>query len=252
MKIVKMLGVVIVLAVLGLIVPQENSYAQGGIVVPNEFADMSGDLLIPSALTCSDNPNGIRAQSLYPAEDFVKGSIFGFASRLTPFGSGFSTVTIPNVTIKLSTTTRTNATLSPNFADNVGPDETIVHQGPLTIDAVPDCNSDPCPFPPLGILQTPFDYDPANGNLLFEIVVPPCVGGIPNFVDLDGTSDLVSVVNQDFDAPDGNVLNFGLITKFGMSTMRPIPTVSEWGLIAMAGLLGIVGFITIRRRYSTA
>lgn len=27
-----------------------------------------------------------------------------------------------------------------------------------------------------------------------------------------------------------------------------IPTVSEWGLIAMAGILGIVGFLVIRRR----
>jgi len=28
----------------------------------------------------------------------------------------------------------------------------------------------------------------------------------------------------------------------------PIPTLSEWGLIAMAGVLGIVGFVVIRRR----
>ena len=29
---------------------------------------------------------------------------------------------------------------------------------------------------------------------------------------------------------------------------RPIPTLSEWGLIAMAGVLGIVGFLALRRR----
>ena len=29
---------------------------------------------------------------------------------------------------------------------------------------------------------------------------------------------------------------------------RPIPTLSQWGIIAMAGLMGIVGFIVIRRR----
>jgi len=28
----------------------------------------------------------------------------------------------------------------------------------------------------------------------------------------------------------------------------PIPTLSEWGLIAMAGILGLVGFMVIRRR----
>ncbi len=32
---------------------------------------------------------------------------------------------------------------------------------------------------------------------------------------------------------------------------RNVPTLSEWGLIAMAGLLGIVGFMVIRRRQIT-
>ena len=31
-----------------------------------------------------------------------------------------------------------------------------------------------------------------------------------------------------------------------------IPTLSEWGLIAMAGILGIVGFMVMRRRKVTA
>jgi IPTL-CTERM motif len=33
---------------------------------------------------------------------------------------------------------------------------------------------------------------------------------------------------------------------------RNIPTLSEWGLIAMAGILGITGFMVIRRRKITA
>ena len=33
---------------------------------------------------------------------------------------------------------------------------------------------------------------------------------------------------------------------------RNIPTLSEWGLIAMAGILGIVGFMVLRRRKVTA
>ncbi len=33
---------------------------------------------------------------------------------------------------------------------------------------------------------------------------------------------------------------------------RPIPTLSEWGLIAMAGVLGIVGFLAVRRRKAAA
>lgn len=38
----------------------------------------------------------------------------------------------------------------------------------------------------------------------------------------------------------------------GVSTPRPIPTLSEWGLIAMAGILGLVGFVAIRRRKAAA
>ena len=33
---------------------------------------------------------------------------------------------------------------------------------------------------------------------------------------------------------------------------RPIPTLSQWGLIAMATILGIVGFMVMRRRKVTA
>ncbi|GJM16692.1 MAG: hypothetical protein DHS20C13_20190 [Thermodesulfobacteriota bacterium] len=47
--------------------------------------------------------------------------------------------------------------------------------------------------------------------------------------------DLEQCVNWQFGAPSSTV-----------------PTLSEWGLIAMAGLLGIVGFMVIRRRQATA
>jgi len=38
----------------------------------------------------------------------------------------------------------------------------------------------------------------------------------------------------------------------GLLPQRPIPTLSEWGLIAMAAILGIVGFMVMRRRKVTA
>jgi len=36
--------------------------------------------------------------------------------------------------------------------------------------------------------------------------------------------------------------------QFGDPATSPVPTLSEWGLIAMAGLLGIIGFMVMRRR----
>jgi len=35
-------------------------------------------------------------------------------------------------------------------------------------------------------------------------------------------------------------------------TSVDVPTLSEWGLVAMAGILGIVGYLVIRRRRSIA
>ena len=31
-----------------------------------------------------------------------------------------------------------------------------------------------------------------------------------------------------------------------------VPTISEWGLVAMAGILGIIGFMVVRRRKAAA
>ena len=43
-----------------------------------------------------------------------------------------------------------------------------------------------------------------------------------------------------------------LIRACDISFVRPVPTVSEWGLIAMAGVIGLAGFIAIRRRKAEA
>lgn len=38
-----------------------------------------------------------------------------------------------------------------------------------------------------------------------------------------------------------------ILEACGLS-VRPIPTLSEWGLIVMAGVLGIIGLAAIRRK----
>ncbi|MGB2693020.1 MAG: IPTL-CTERM sorting domain-containing protein [Thermodesulfobacteriota bacterium] len=38
----------------------------------------------------------------------------------------------------------------------------------------------------------------------------------------------------------------------GIQATRDVPTLSEWGLIAMAGVLGVVGFMVMRRKRATA
>jgi hypothetical protein len=50
------------------------------------------------------------------------------------------------------------------------------------------------------------------------------------------------------------VVNRALDTECATVTLaaNPIPTLSEWGLIAMAGILGIFGLLAARRRKATA
>ena len=43
-----------------------------------------------------------------------------------------------------------------------------------------------------------------------------------------------------------------LIDSCDLKLLRPIPTISEWGLIATAGVLGIIGLIAVRRRRAVA
>lgn len=63
--------------------------------------------------------------------------------------------------------------------------------------------------------------------------------------------------------PDGNVTINGLYYEWvdcevlvnelvGVRNVRPIPTLSEWGLIVMAGIIGLAGFIAIRKKYAAA
>ena len=58
--------------------------------------------------------------------------------------------------------------------------------------------------------------------------------------------------SEDITVAQAELCNIRLIQACNISDPRPIPTLSQWGLIAMAGILGLVGFIAIRKRYAAA
>lgn len=71
-----------------------------------------------------------------------------------------------------------------------------------------------------------------------------------------GGGDFVCLVADEGGGVDGIVLTSDqgsecrerLIQGCQLTSIRPIPTLSEWGMIAMAGVLGIFGLILARRR----
>ena len=76
--------------------------------------------------------------------------------------------------------------MSTTFADNVGPDNTLVFSGPFTA-ASPGCpqNLPVCPFDININFTTPFLYNPMQGRLLLDLKVTGYFG-------VDGEGDAVS------------------------------------------------------------
>lgn len=211
MKTLRALSVTVVLAFLVSFVPQENTYGQA-VVVPNKSVEQS-DFPFQFFLGCFEV--GYHLQIIYPADQLIQGYITNLKIRLYPGSEGFE-FTLPNVTIKLSTTDADPNNPSPIFADNVGPDETVVFQGDINPLAAP-CNTDPCPF--FGLIgdskgfTTAFPYDPSQGNLLFDYTVAPCLTPSPPDVFFDATNEFIAVEGYETDIEGFNVDNITFIAQ---------------------------------------
>jgi len=220
------------------------------VVVPNanEFVEGDGFNSFPF-----NTFKQIRYQQIYESTQFLQcGNIIQLKFRLDEDRSGFNS-TIPDILIQLSTTTTTPATLSSTFASNIGPNVTTVFNGELTLSAA-DCGSIPCPFDIMINLRTPFNYDPSQGNLLLDVTKQESL-----FINTfyDAVENATSITRRVFNVGDataetGTVDDTGLVTQFVCEVPTSVPTLSEWGLIAMAGILGIVGLMVMRRRKVTA
>jgi len=68
-------------------------------------------------------------------------------------------------------------------------------------------------------------------------------------LSIDPISGIRTVVSDYADPSEGPLGSFGVgIIVAPEIVVAKIPTLNQWGLIAMAGILGIVGFMVIRRR----
>jgi hypothetical protein len=113
---------------------------------------------------------------------------------------------------------------------------------------------------PVDLNQGPFDFGPTAYERWCYEVANSCGAddgtGLPGPINTAFDLDLWSIcftpnddgfsISSGFQGQVGNCVDgFEFVTA-------QIPTLSEWGLIAMAGILGIVGFMVMRRRKVTA
>jgi hypothetical protein len=103
---------------------------------------------------------------------------------------------------------------------------------------------------------------PEKGYSQIVLGGPPCCD-VPSLNVCVGGAKALDVCEQ-FSAcqdgsclfvPNGTCVPDGDSSEFGSCispSNTPIPTLSEWGLIAMAGIIGTVGYLVIRRRKVSA
>ena len=229
-------------------------YTQTTVVVPNNLENASGDAGFEVPFNCGFGPPSVRYQQVYLGTQFPHKVLIGEVSfRLyNEFGStpGFGPTDVHNILLQMSTTQAEPNTLSTTFADNVGPDVRTVYSGDITVSAFA-CDTQPCPFDITVRLQSPFLYNPETGNLLLDFRIPECV--ITDESDAVILSPFVNaVVSAGDNSSTGSIQRSGNVTQFTIVPKQNIPTLSEWGMIAAAGILGIAGFIALRRRNAAA
>ncbi|HUL73781.1 MAG TPA: PEP-CTERM sorting domain-containing protein [Vicinamibacterales bacterium] len=198
--------------------------ASSFVVVPNNRASTAGngtDSVGPGA-----EPD-TRFQELYGGGQFLPiGSpilIDQFAWRVAP-GTGVFDATFANVDLYMSTSPRfpnlnggASALMSETFADNVGPDNTLVYHGPVTMVSPGCAGPAPCPFDLVVTLQTPFFYDPLQGRLLLDFRVSGIFGVVHSFWDDDdygGGFGSIASVGGPLGAIAGDFSASGDITQF--------------------------------------
>jgi len=139
------------------------------VVVPNANESVEGNSsnFIPFSTIAGTS----RYQQIYESTQFSEcGNIVQVNFRFDE-GRPEDSETYDDISIQLSTTNVTPAALSDTFAENIGLNVTTVYEGELIFSA-PACVIGPCPFDNIITLQTPFNYNPSDGNLLLDCQAP--------------------------------------------------------------------------------
>ncbi len=218
---------------------------ESSVVVPNAYAALEAPTSNILPWGSNTGPGtGARYQQVYASEEFP-GPVEILALAWRPdagFGSA-GTVGYNPVEIRLSTTARGPLDLDSTFASNVGDDETEVFSGPVSLtSSFTGPAAGPKDFDAVLVLDTPFVYDPARGNLLLEISRSTLNGGdILQFWDA-GSSDAIGRAFHDTDASalvaEFVDPGFGTVTKF----LVPEPAGALSGLAALSAVATVCWF----------
>jgi hypothetical protein len=175
------------------------------------------------------NASSFRMQMVFDASQFVglgggpgiSNAIGTIAFRL----DGGSTFDVDHffggASVTLSTTPRGPDSLSPVFAENIGPDAVTIFNGALAFGGAYHPGANPQPFVHTISAVVPFYYDPARGNLLVDIAASGGQVLFPGALDAQSSNgDAISrVFSSNGNSPTGTPDTLGLVTRFNIAVI---------------------------------
>ena len=209
------------------------------LVSPSANASVEGN----SSIRPDVAPN--RLQFFFPASDFA--GLPASHRLLAAFNfRGDQTQTqavdriFPDGDFWISTTTRTSATLSTVFADNHGPDKTLVHSGQYTQHILG--SGTPREFAESTHFQNPFYNDPAEGNLLIEHIWYTQGSASQPRLDVQSGAEIFILVGGSPNATSGSLFTGRSVTQFEFTST----TVPEPGAITQVLFVGAALVLAVR------
>jgi hypothetical protein len=197
------------------------------IVIPAGLENLEGDEILAVPFTA---PIDARSQSLYGASSFPGPTVITQIAYRLDGGAQSVNFTITDIQINFSTFAGAN--LSTTFANNVGSDETVVlNRGSLPI--VMGGGSSPNAFDLVINLDHPFSYDPADGDLLVDIVKYSGEFARQN-LDSQSTLNVSTIFSSDALTSTGGALHEVLVAQF---TVVPEPQPITLLLVGCVSLL---------------
>ena len=162
------------------------------------------------------------------------GIITGIAFRLDESIDQPLSVVLPEIEIRISTTPRSVYDFSFIFAENVGPDETIVFtRGPARLE--PSTSPEvPRPFSQFIPLNKPFEYDPRKGGLAVDLLNFQLPTGTPGslLIDAAGTGTVALAGSVGIE-----VAHFALAGLIIELQFTPIPEPAALSLLGVGGII---------------
>jgi hypothetical protein len=198
------------------------------------FGAAQGTIIIGTANTKDLHPFGIglSGSNLYTGEFQQIYASTAFAETMTIYGVAFRSgapqlaTADYDLTVSLGTTARTSGAPGTTFISSLTPvfsgDSPQVFTGARDFDLVLN-------------FTVPFTYNPADGNLLLDVVMVSASSATVAYFDAQERSPVMGTLWSDGNSVLGTG-NYGLVTEFA------IPEPSTFALLGLGGLLLVTRF----------